>query len=164
MSPFRAMYKPYFNAPRVGPHPAVDFGGAMGDPVLAAADGVVFAVSGLENHLCGHGVWVYHGPWRLYTQYCQLQEARVTPGTAVKRGDVIGLLGDSGEPQACRRVSGAPCPMLHFGVYDRFRRYADGDSLEGAHDPMALIVGCFDPAKTYPADRPALTYPLRCRR
>jgi hypothetical protein len=31
-----------------------------------------------------------------------------------------------------------------------------------SHDPVPRLVGCFDPAARYPADRLALTYPVPC--
>jgi hypothetical protein len=30
-------------------------------------------------------------------------------------------------------------------------------------DPLPVIVGCFDPSRTYESDRLVLTYPIRCR-
>lgn len=160
LSGYRELYKPYFNAPRNGMHPAIDFGGNIGDPVLAGADGIVHSV--IVNHpLCGNGLWLSHAPHTpRFTLYCQMHETHVGFSERVKRGQVIGLLGDTGEAEACRRARGS-CPMLHFGLFDVPRSYVDGD-LDGAHDPMSFIVGCFDPAKTYPTDRLVLTYPVRC--
>jgi murein DD-endopeptidase MepM/ murein hydrolase activator NlpD len=145
---------------RDGAHPAIDFGGSVGDPVLAAADGEVFRVAlDAPGRPCGNGIWLKHD-FNRYTLYCQLHAVLVKRGERVARGQRIGLLGSTGEPAWVR---GVPIPMLHFAVADEPRSRADGD-LAGTVDPMSMIVGCFDPARPYPTDRLVLTYPVHCRR
>jgi murein DD-endopeptidase MepM/ murein hydrolase activator NlpD len=157
LSPYGAMYKPG-GSTRTGPHPAIDFDGRIGDPVLAAADGVVVAViRDGPDVACGNGIRVWHRDFDRMTLYCQLHEVKVVPHQPVARGQVIGLLGNSGEPSwVPSRI-----PMLHFGLYDSARPRFDGD-LGGAFDPMQFIVGCFREGVSYPMDRLALTYPVRC--
>jgi murein DD-endopeptidase MepM/ murein hydrolase activator NlpD len=157
LSPYRDLVKPG-RALRDGPHPAVDFAGQIGDPVLAAADGTVWSVGqDGPGRPCGNGLWLQHAPFR-YTLYCHMHEVHVQRGQRVKRGEAIGTLGVSGEPSWTR-----PIPQLHFGLADRPRSRPDGD-LDGTSDPMTLIVGCFDPGAAYPTDRLVLTYPVRCRK
>jgi len=158
LSPYRSFYKPG-GAPRGGAHPAIDFGGTIGDPVLAPADGKVVAVyRDGPGQACGHGLRVWHEKFDKYTLYCQLHSVKVGLGEGVKRGQVIALLGDSGEPSWSPR----PIPMLHFELSDYVLYRGDGD-LQGTHDPMKFIVGCFDAKKSYPEERLALTYPVACR-
>lgn len=145
---------------RVGPHPAIDFGGRIGDPVLAAADGVVVGVyRDGPGRPCGNGIHVYHSDFGRHTLYCQLAEVKVERFERVVRGQVIALLGTSGEPSW---ANARPIPMLHFGLHDSTRPRYDGD-LEGTFDPMRFMAGCFDPGKSYPSDRLVLTYPVRCK-
>ena len=158
LSGYRALVNPGGGV-RAGPHPAIDFGGRIGDPVLAAADGVVVGVyRDGPGRPCGNGIHVYHADFGRHTLYCQLAEVRVERFERVARGQVIALLGNSGEPSWSPRA----IPMLHFGLYDSVRPRHDGD-LAGTFDPMEFIVGCFDPARTYPTDRLVLTYPVRCK-
>lgn len=142
--------------PRRGPHPAIDFDGSIGDPVLAAAPGRVYRIwtPDTGGGECGNGIRLYHDEFNRFTMYCQLKEVRVQSGDRVERGQVIGLLGASG---------GVRQPMLHFELANQSRYRNDGD-LDGTYDPLPLIVGCFDPAKTYPTDLLVLTYPVRCKK
>ncbi len=158
LSPYRDLVMPG-GAVRAGPHPAIDFGGKIGDPVLAAADGVVY--SARSGGLCGNGIRLAHPPFDRYTLYCQLHTIGVKKGDVVKRGQVIGTLGASGEPSMRAKIYGIAIPMLHFMLSELPERRVDGE-LERTYDPMQFIVGCFDPAKTYPRERLVLTYPLRC--
>ena len=144
---------------RAGAHPAIDYGGSVGDPVLAAADGRV--VHAARYDLCGNGIWLSHPPFERYTLYCHLQELRVSADETVKRGQVIGLLGATGEPTMRTPPGVAPIPQLHFQLSMDVGGRNDGD-LRGTFDPLSVTVGCFDPNKTYPADRFVLTHPVRC--
>ncbi|HEY7610384.1 MAG TPA: M23 family metallopeptidase [Alphaproteobacteria bacterium] len=145
---------------RSGAHPAIDYGGRIGDPVLAAADGTVR--NAFSHPLCGNGVVLEHRGFNRYTLYCHMQETRVGIGDAVKRGQVIGLLGATGEPTARTPPGRDPIPQLHFELSDNPRPRNDGD-LAGTYDPLKFTVGCFAPDKAYPTDRFALTHPVHCR-
>lgn len=146
------------NRDRGGPHPAIDFGGTYGDPILAAADGSVTKIYHDGGGPCGNGFRLWHEDFGRYTLYCQLADMHVKLYDRVKRGQVVGTLGFSGEPSWFAKK----IPMLHFEVADDMRVRGDGD-LAGTHDPMQFIVGCFDPAKSYPTNRFVLTYPVACR-
>jgi murein DD-endopeptidase MepM/ murein hydrolase activator NlpD len=158
LSPYRDLVMPG-GAARAGAHPAVDFGGKIGDPVLAAADGFVYGAR--SGGLCGNGIRLAHPPFNRYTLYCQLHTVGVKKGDAVKRGQVIGTLGASGEPTMRAKIYGIAIPMLHFMLSERPERRVDGQ-IERTFDPLQFIVGCFDPAKRYPDDHLVLTYPLKC--
>ncbi|MGQ0841693.1 M23 family metallopeptidase [Actinokineospora sp.] len=106
--PFQAPATPY------GPgHRGVDLAGAPGDPVYAAADGVVV----FAGHLVDRGVVSLDHDPDLRTTY-EPVIPMVTTGQRVRRGDRIGLLA-AGHPgcaaaQAC----------LHWGLR-RDKEYLD---------------------------------------
>ena len=86
-------------------HPGVDFAAKAGVPIYAAADGVIK----LAKHYGGYGNCVYID--HLYgfeTRYGHMQKILVRRGQKVKRGDKIGLVGESGI---------ATAPHLHFEVH-----------------------------------------------
>ncbi|MEM8613005.1 MAG: peptidoglycan DD-metalloendopeptidase family protein [Cyanobacteria bacterium P01_H01_bin.105] len=86
-------------------HEGTDFVGPYGTPILATADGVV----GRAEYYGGYGktVTLKHG-YGYETLYAHMSEIAARSGDKVKRGDVIGYLGNTG------RSSG---PHLHYGVY-----------------------------------------------
>lgn len=90
---------------RVAPHRGVDFSMPVGTPVLAVGDGeVVAAKYGSDT---GNYVAIRHG--RQYTtRYMHLKKALVKPGQKIKRGDRIGLSGNTG------RSTG---PHLHYEMW-----------------------------------------------
>src|SRR5499427_7706711 len=91
-----------------GRHPGVDFDALVGDPVIAAADGVVVQ-AGFEWG-CGNGVSIEHRAREAplgWTLYCHFTEINVREGQTVKRGDVLGTAGTSGQTGGV--------PHVHFG-------------------------------------------------
>lgn len=86
-------------------HSGIDFTGPVGQPILATADGVV------EKSERGRGYGLYvridHG-FGHDTLYAHLSELKVEVGDEVRRGEVIGSLGNTG------RSTG---PHLHYSVY-----------------------------------------------
>ena len=93
-----------FNGKQQSQHLGVDLDGEMGDPVTAANDGDVVLVR--ECFASGGTVLVHHGG-RLFTAYFHLSRFDVAQGDHVTKGQLLGLVGQSG------RVTG---PHLHFGV------------------------------------------------
>lgn len=93
-----------FNGQRKSQHLGVDLDGEVGDPVTAANDGEVVLVR--DCFASGNTVLVHHGG-QLFTAYFHLSRFAVETGEAVTRGQLLGLVGDTG------RVTG---PHLHFGV------------------------------------------------
>lgn len=85
-------------------HPGIDIGVPIGTPVYAADSGTVIA-AGWESGY-GKRVMIAHGDG-LVTLYGHLSSIRVKPGQQVKRGQVVGLSGMSGN---------ATGPHLHFEV------------------------------------------------
>ena len=149
--------------PTTGRHPGVDFVAPTGDPVIAAADGVVVK-AGFEWG-CGNGVSIEHRAQEAplgWTLYCHFTEINVREGQTVKRGDVLGTAGTSGQTGGVPHVHFGLCPNKPCPWYEGF-----DDNV----DPLAFIVGCFNPARPlgYPAfetseggSRLVLTYPVRC--
>jgi len=104
------------NIPK-NPHSGVDITADEGDPVKAPNDGVVILVD--DQFYSGNSVVLDHGQG-IYTMFFHLSKAKVKYGQAVRKGDVIALVGSTG------RSTGA---HLHWGV-----------RVQGAKvDPMALI-------------------------
>jgi ribosomal protein L29 len=106
-----------FNGEPRAPHAGADFRGATGTPIAAPAAGRVVLAE--ELFFTGQTVVIDHGVG-LYSLLAHLSRIDVTPGQAVARGDVMGLLGATG------RVTG---PHLHWTV-----------RLNGARvDPLRLV-------------------------
>ena len=97
----------YNNGPVSGYHHGTDFAGEIGDPVYAAAAGVV--VFAAELQVRGNTVMIDHGAG-LFTAYNHLSEIDVTQGDSVTAGQPIGALGSTG------LVTG---PHLHWEVIVR---------------------------------------------
>ena len=86
-------------------HGGVDFAGAPGTAILAAANGVVAMVDRLQ--IRGNTTVIDHG-WGLYTLYAHQDEILVAAGEAVESGQLIGTVGSTG------RSTG---PHLHWEVW-----------------------------------------------
>ncbi len=86
-------------------HGGVDFAGAPGTSILAAADGVVVMVDRLQ--IRGNTTAIDHG-WGLYTLYAHQDDALVAIGDRVEGGQHIGAVGSTG------RSTG---PHLHWEVW-----------------------------------------------
>ncbi|WP_215846605.1 murein DD-endopeptidase MepM [Pantoea bituminis] len=90
---------------RVAPHKGVDFALPIGTPVLAVGDGEIVVAK--NGGAAGNYVAIRHG--RQYmTRYMHMKKVLVKPGQKVKRGDRIGLSGNTG------RSTG---PHLHFEIW-----------------------------------------------
>ena len=101
-------------------HSGVDLPGHIGDPVYATGDGVVKETERTRSR-AGYGTQILldHG-FGYQTRYAHLSKILVERGDSVKRGQIIGEVGNTGASTA---------PHLHYEVlYD------------GVHmDPMAFI-------------------------
>ena len=71
---------------------AIDFGGKCGDPIYAAAAGVVQRVKYGWNGGAGNYVSILH-PNGVVTMYGHVQKALVSQGEEVSQGDIIALMG-----------------------------------------------------------------------
>jgi len=91
-----------------GKHTGVDFAVPIGTPVLAVADGKI------ENANWGKAygkqvIQKVEGGWVIYAH---LNAIRVKPGATVKKGQIVGESGNSGNSTG---------PHLHFEYRDKIR-------------------------------------------
>jgi murein DD-endopeptidase MepM/ murein hydrolase activator NlpD len=86
-------------------HQGVDIATRSGTPVVAPADGTVTFVG--SNGLMGKTIIIDHG-YGMVTRYGHLKKPLVKRGEHVKRGDKIGLVGNTGRSTA---------PHLHYEVH-----------------------------------------------
>ena len=91
-------------------HRGLDFAAAIGTPVYATGDGVVKRTRMAKNGY-GKEVVIDHG-FGYATRYGHLHEILVHVGQKIKRGNVIGTLGDSGKSTG---------PHLHYEVMENGR-------------------------------------------
>ncbi len=131
-----------FRTPSRPTHNGVDIGGNPGTPIHAASAGIVTVVQcqattasgtfygcdqngGLNIQGCGWYVEIRHAD-NVITRYCHmLHHPQVSVGQQVAAGDVIGMLGDSGNSSG---------PHCHFEVH------LNGDnSAAGAVDPIPFM-------------------------
>lgn len=90
-------------------HEGADYSAQLGAPVMAAADGSVFAI--YEDESFGMTVVLQHADGYT-THYSNLAEdVPVTVGQTLKAGEVLGNVGDT----ACTET--ASQPHLHFAVF-----------------------------------------------
>lgn len=90
--------------PSPQPHMGIDYATPVGSPVLAVADGTVAMAEDLFFE--GNAVFINHGDG-LVSMYFHLSAINVKAGEEVKKGHVLGRVGDTG------RATG---PHLFFGV------------------------------------------------
>jgi murein DD-endopeptidase MepM/ murein hydrolase activator NlpD len=79
-----------------------------GHPVVAAADGTISSVR--NRGLGGKQIWLQDALTASSHTYAHLDSQLVTSGQRVKRGDTIGLVGNTGNARTT-------APHLHFGIY-----------------------------------------------
>jgi murein DD-endopeptidase MepM/ murein hydrolase activator NlpD len=89
-------------------HEGIDIFGKFRTPVVAAADGQITSVT--ENNLGGKVVFMRPKGKDFVLYYAHLDSQMVQPGQSVQAGDVLGLIGNTGNAR------NTP-PHLHFGIY-----------------------------------------------
>ena len=101
-------------------HEGIDIFGKFRTPIVAAADGYI--TSTRENKLGGKVVFLrpYQKNYTLY--YAHLDSQIVKEGQEVKTGDVVGLMGNTGNARTTPT-------HLHFGIYTNI----------GAIDPLPFV-------------------------
>ncbi|HER08906.1 MAG TPA: M23 family metallopeptidase [Bacteroides sp.] len=87
-------------------HTGIDFSAPVGTPVFAAGNGTV-EVAVRSGRGMGNRILIDHG-FGYKSLYAYMDEIRVRPGMEVKRGQVIGTVGDTGLSVA---------PHLHYEVH-----------------------------------------------
>lgn len=101
-------------------HEGLDFSAPPGTPVYATADGTVQSAgwSGAYGNL----IEIAHG-YNYQTRYAHLSKIKVRPGQTVKRGDLIGEVGNTGKSTGPHlhyevRYRGQPMNPVHYYFYD----------------------------------------------
>ena len=132
-----------------GRHLGADLAGAVGDPVLAPADGRVI-VADHSRGSCGSMIVIEH-PFEGYrTIYCHLSAILVNRGDRVTRGDRIGAIGTTG--------------MRAWPGYAHLHWELQNGRQGPYEDPIPGTIGCFTDRESYPVDRLVFTYPVICPR
>lgn len=113
----------YWGANRDGgkrKHEGIDIFAKKGSPAVAAVDGLITGVS--EGGIGGKVVWLrpLGKDYTLY--YAHLDQQSVQPGQMVKKGDMLGTVGNTGNART------TPA-HLHFGVY----------TFRGPVDPLPFV-------------------------
>jgi murein DD-endopeptidase MepM/ murein hydrolase activator NlpD len=101
-------------------HEGVDIFAPKGTPVIAAADGYVTGVK--DGGIGGKVVWLRPEGKNYSLYYAHLDQQSVTEGQNVKRGDVVGTVGNTGNARTTPS-------HLHFGIY----------TYSGAVDPWPFV-------------------------
>ncbi len=106
-------HQPYGYGTRIDPiyktpsfHSGIDFAAPRGTEVYATADGKVLS-NYKRSKIHGKYIKIKHKEG-FSTLYAHLDKIIVRPGTKVKRGDLIGYIGDTGK---------SICPHLHYEVH-----------------------------------------------
>lgn len=113
----------YWGADREGgkrSHQGVDIFAKKGSLLVAAADGYVDRVE--QNKLGGKVIFLRPDDLPVALYYAHLDSQMVSPGSRVRKGDVIGTMGNTGNAR------NTPA-HLHFGVYSKY----------GAVDPLGFL-------------------------
>jgi murein DD-endopeptidase MepM/ murein hydrolase activator NlpD len=107
-------------------HPGIDFAASIGTPIYATADGTIDQVS-VKFSGYGKMVEIDHG-FGYRTRYAHMHGFAVRSGQSVKRGDLIGYVGNTGMSTA---------PHLHYEVF-----------INGQHvDPVHYFYNDLSPAE-----------------
>ena len=102
-------------------HEGIDIFARKGTPVVALCDGII--VCSANTPRGGKNLWLqsFKYPWRAY--YAHLDQKKVSEGQVVKKGQVIGTVGNTGNAKY------TPA-HLHFGIYK---------ILGGAENPLPWV-------------------------
>lgn len=90
-------------------HEGIDIFAAKGTAVVAVADGYVVEVT--EDGIGGKSVTIQSDDYSWRSYYAHLDVQKVTAGQIVKKGQLIGTVGNTGNART------TPA-HLHFGIYD----------------------------------------------
>lgn len=118
-----------------GIHFGVDLTAPCRTPLVAMADGVVFAADAMNFGSAPHNLMIDHPALGYATFYGHLFERpNLRAGETVRRGDQIGLTGDPG--LSCRSR-----PHLHLEIRDlaHARKYNPVTLVEADWDSLALV-------------------------
>ena len=160
-----------------GPHKGIDIGGRgyFGHEIVAPADGTVVSVD--YSLTGGNHVKIYHGQdidgKRISTIYMHMQKQLVEEGQKVKRGQPIGLIGETGSEitpgyphvhffvlYENTDLSVPPRPDPHnywFGI-DEYK-----EELKKNPNISPFVIPCFDTKSNYSEKPIRFTLPVKCK-
>lgn len=102
-------------------HEGMDFSAPTGTPVYATGDGVV-RIAGRAQSGYGNMIDIDHG-FNYISRYAHLDKVLVKPGQTVKRGDLIGKVGNTGKSTGSHlhyevRLKGVPQNPVNYYFQD----------------------------------------------
>lgn len=109
-------------------HAGLDFRAPIGTKVYASADGVV-DFAGVKKNGYGIHIDISHG-FAYHTKYAHLSEILVRQGQKVKRGDLIGLTGNTGLSKG---------PHLHYEISKNGKKINPIDYFYSDLDPETYV-------------------------
>lgn len=101
-------------------HEGIDIFAAKGTAVVAVTDGYVLQIT--NDPLGGKTVTIQSNDYSWRSYYAHLDEQNVTTGQMIKRGQLIGTVGNTGNARTTPS-------HLHFGIYEP----------DGAVDPLPYV-------------------------
>lgn len=120
----RAKVGSFWGAERDGgkrKHEGIDIFAKKGTPVVAVCDGII--VSSGNTPRGGKVLWLQSLRHRWKAYYAHLDQKKVKPGQLVKKGQVLGTVGNTGNAKYTPS-------HLHFGIYKTFG---------GAMNPLPFV-------------------------
>lgn len=101
-------------------HAGMDFAGPIGTPIYATGNGVVESTGFDKGY--GKHIRINHG-FNYVTLYAHMNEFKVKKGQKVKRGDIIGYIGNTGSSTGAHlhyevRKNGRPVNPINYYFND----------------------------------------------
>jgi murein DD-endopeptidase MepM/ murein hydrolase activator NlpD len=118
---------PIHNIPKM--HTGLDMQASTGTKVHAAGDGVV-KLSGTSRGGYGMQIEIDHGGYGYVTKYAHLSNITVKKGDKVKRGQVVGLSGNTGLSKG---------PHLHYEIIKNGKKIDPIDYFYGDLTPEEYV-------------------------
>lgn len=109
---------------RNGEHKGIDIADSVGTPIHSVDEGIVSKSYYSSSY--GHVVFIKH-PSGFETVYAHLQSRKAIPGKHVKRGEIIGYMGNTGKSSG---------PHLHFEIHKNEWTL----SKQNSFDPFIILV------------------------
>ena len=125
-------------------HEGIDIFAKKGSYILAVEDGLISRVS--DGGIGGKVIWFSPTAHRFSVYYAHLDTQLVQNGQRVKRGDILGTVGNTGNAKF------TPA-HLHFGIYSNF----------GAIDPLAFVQPVNEPKEKTAALKMNKAHPINAR-
>lgn len=115
-------------------HEGIDIFANKGTPVVAISDGKIIAVD--NSGIGGKTVYLQPDDRSWYAYYAHLDQQHVVYGQTVKKGQIIGTVGNTGN-------AATTPPHLHFGIYTD----------NGAVDPLPYVKNAEVVTNPLPAEK-----------